>query len=168
MEVVLRKATINDLQTLTKWDQADHLVGQVPTDDWHWEEELKEESDWRYQFIAEVKGDPIGYIDIIDPYFEPSKYWGAIGMGFRALDIWIGEKDFLGKGYGTRMMLKAIDFCFADQSVHTIVLDPFKENIRAHQFYERLGFEFLEERNFDGDDCFVYHLTRNIYHAKNL
>lgn len=31
---------------------------------------------------------------------------------------------------------------------------------KAHRFYERLGFTFVEERNFDGDDSFVYLLDR--------
>nr|WP_255594316.1 acetyltransferase [Pontibacter sp. HSC-14F20] len=33
-------------------------------------------------------------------------------------------------------------------------------NVRAHRFYERLGFRFLEQRQFNEDLCFVYQLKR--------
>jgi aminoglycoside 6'-N-acetyltransferase len=33
-------------------------------------------------------------------------------------------------------------------------------NTRAHHFYERLGFEFVVQRDFHGDQCRVYRLRR--------
>jgi aminoglycoside 6'-N-acetyltransferase len=58
------------------------------------------------------------------------------------------------------MMEKAIGRCFADPSVHTILIDPLTSNTRSHRFYERLGFEFVVERTFGEDCCRVYKLTR--------
>ena len=43
-------------------------------------------------------------MQIIDPLAEPTHYWGEVEPNLRALDIWIGEKDALGRGYGTAMM----------------------------------------------------------------
>lgn len=43
----------------------------------------------------------IGVIQVIDPAGEETQYWGNIGEGYRAIDIWIGEAEDLGKGYGT-------------------------------------------------------------------
>jgi aminoglycoside 6'-N-acetyltransferase len=80
--------------------------------------------------------------------------------GLRAIDIWIGEAADLGKGYGTQMMRLALQRCFADQQVHAILIDPLASNLRARQFYERLGFRFSEQRRFGSDDCAVYTLTR--------
>jgi aminoglycoside 6'-N-acetyltransferase len=34
------------------------------------------------------------------------------------------------------------------------------DNTRAHRFYERLGFEFVAQREFCGDECLVYRLRR--------
>jgi len=46
-----------------------------------------------------------------------------------------------------------------------VLLDPLASNTRAHRFYERLGFERVEERVFEGDDCVVYRLSRERWAA---
>jgi aminoglycoside 6'-N-acetyltransferase len=81
----------------------------------------------------------------------------------RAIDIWIGEAADLNRGYGTTMMRMAIERCFADPTVTAIINDPIAGNTRAHRFYERLGFRFVERRRFGRDDCFVYRLERAHY-----
>ena len=40
----------------------------------------------------------------------------------------------------------------------TVVIDPQVSNHRAIAFYERLGFEAIEVRDFDGDRCLVMRL----------
>lgn len=32
------------------------------------------------------------------------RYWGGLPPGFRAVDLWIGEAEFLGRGIGRAMM----------------------------------------------------------------
>jgi hypothetical protein len=44
--------------------------------------------------------------------------------------------------------------------VTAILIDPLASNVRAHRFYERLGFRFVERRRFGDDDCVVYVLDR--------
>ena len=134
-----------------------------PNDDWNWEVELARDPDWREQLIAELDGRPIGFVQIIDPAREETRYWGDVAAGFRALDIWIGEEDDLGRGHGTRMMRLALDRCFSDPEVSAVLIDPLASNTRAHRFYERLGFRFVERRGFGADDCFVLRLARAEY-----
>ncbi len=159
-DVFLRPATPADVAILRHWDEQPHVVASDPNDDWRWEAELLRTVDWREQWIAEVAGRPIGFMEVIDPAREDDHYWGEIAAGFRAIDIWIGEADCLGRGYGTQMMRAVITRCFADPAVHTILLDPLARNVRAHRFYARLGFRFVEPRRFGEDDCHVYQLTR--------
>lgn len=113
--------------------------------------------------IAEADGRPIGFVQIIDPAREDSRYWGDVAPDLRAIDLWIGEAAELGKGYGTQMMLLALDRCFTDPAVSAVLVDPLAANTRAHRFYERLGFRFVERRRFGRDDCFVYRLGRAGY-----
>ncbi|MEQ9168594.1 MAG: GNAT family N-acetyltransferase [Fulvivirga sp.] len=54
----------------------------------------------------------------------------------------------------------AIERCFENPAVDAILIDPLKSNIQAHRFYERLGFTFIEERQFDESLCYVYELRR--------
>ena len=166
-DITLRLATWDDLELLQHWDeqpQVKEAIGE-DDDDWHWEEELKRSPEWREFLVAELAGRPIGFIQIIDPLLEDSHYWGDVAPNLRALDIWIGETDALGQGYGTQMMLQAFERCFADPAVTAILIDPLKSNVRAHRFYERLGFEFVEERCFDTEMCRVYQLRREVWQS---
>jgi aminoglycoside 6'-N-acetyltransferase len=156
----LRPATPADLDLLRHWDEQPHIIASDPNDDWGWEVELARDPDWRDQLIAEIDDRPIGFIQIIDPAREDSHYWGEIAANLRAIDIWIGEAAYLGKGYGTQMMQLAIARCFADPLVTAILIDPLASNTRAHRFYERLDFQFVESCRFGDDDCYVYCLNR--------
>jgi aminoglycoside 6'-N-acetyltransferase len=165
--VTLRPAVPADLATLRRWDRDPDVRSSLVDGDWHWETELQRHPAWREWLIAEAEGRPIGFIQIIDPQHEETKYWGCMKPGHRAIDIWIGEPAARGQGYGTGMMEQAIQRCFADPSVHTILLDPLTSNTRSHRFYERLGFEFVVERTFGEDCCRVYKLTRGRPGAPN-
>jgi len=61
------------------------------------------------------------------------------------------------------MMRQTLERCFKEGSVQAVLIDPLASNTAAHRFYERLGFAFVEERDFGDDHCFVYQLTRDSY-----
>ena len=156
----LRPASLDDLPLLQRWDEAPHVVDSDPNDDWGWETELARDPDWREQLVAEAEGRPIGFVQIIDPAREDSHYWGDCGPGLRAIDIWIGEADALGQGFGTRMMDEALRRCFPSPEVTAVLIDPLASNTDAQRFYARLGFRFVETRRFGLDDCHVMRLER--------
>ena len=167
-EVRLRPATLDDAPMLARWDLEPHVI-ECSTDDpdadiafggIEWREELADQSDISFYLIAEVAGRPIGVLQIIDPHLEPTHYWGEIEPNLRAIDIWIGPRDALGQGYGTRMMTLALDACFAAPEVTAVVIDPLASNTAAHRFYQRLGFAVVGRRLFDTDDCLVHRLER--------
>ena len=158
-KIKLRPTTFDDLGLLCHWDEQPHLTS-AGINGWGWETELGRSPDWREQLIAELDGRPIGFVQIIDPAREESRYWGDVPADLRAIDIWIGEASDLGKGYGTAMMRLALGRCFSNPAVAAVLIDPLASNTRAHRFYERLGFRFIERRRFGTDDCFVYRLDR--------
>lgn len=161
--IQLRPAGPQDLALLQYWDTQPHVWDSDPDDAWNWPEELLHYPEWREQLIAELDGRPIGFIQIIDPLLEESHYWGEVPANLRAIDIWIGEADALGMGYGTVMMRQALDRCFSHPEVTAVLIDPLESNIGAIRFYERLGFEFVEARTFDDDDCLVYQMLREVW-----
>ncbi|MGR2740380.1 GNAT family N-acetyltransferase [Billgrantia sp. Q4P2] len=156
----LRPATPHDIALLTRWDAQPHVIAANPNDRWDWKAELGHQVEGRRQFIAERDGRPIGFVQITDPAREESSYWGEVANGLRAIDIWIGEPEELGKGYGTTMMQLALAHCFADPQVTAVLLDPLADNRSAHRFYERLGFRFVEQRQLGADICCIYRLER--------
>ena len=164
--ITLRKATIHDLATLCHWDEQAHVIASDPNDDWEWEYELTRDPEWREQLIAELDGQPLGFVQIIDPAAEETHYWGNIGENKRAIDIWIGDKENLGKGYGTQMMRLALERCFADEHVTEVIIDPLASNTDAIRFYQRIGFVFVEQRTFGDDQCDVYAITRQQWRDK--
>ncbi len=167
--ITLRPATRADIPRLKAWDEQPHVRFSDPDcgDDsgWEWDDEI--EAGWPgfWHFVAEADGAPIGFVQVINPFEEPSQYWGPMGEGFRAIDIWIGPSEWLGRGAGTQMMRLALDFCFAQPAVHTVLIDPIADNTAAHRFYQRCGFEFAGRRQFGASDCFVFQLTRDAWLA---
>ncbi|MEL6390676.1 MAG: GNAT family N-acetyltransferase [Bacteroidota bacterium] len=158
--MILRPATIDDLELVQYWDTKQHVIDSDPDDEWDWDKELRRDPIWRDQLIAEVSGEAIGFIQVIDPLLEETHYWGEIGANKRAIDIWIGEEANLNKGYGTTMMNMIIQQCFSNESINSILVDPLFTNRKAHRFYKRLGFAFVEKRVFNEVLCLVYELTR--------
>jgi aminoglycoside 6'-N-acetyltransferase len=163
--IQLRPATLDDIPMLEHWDKQPHVIAANPLDDGDWQEDLSRNEPWEECLIAEIDGRPVGVLYIIDPEKEPTRYWGKDCVpGFRAIDIWIGEATDLGKGYGTEMMNLALQRCFDDPGVEAVLIDPLSSNKEAIRFYEKLGFEFVEERIFGkGDHCAVYRIDRDTY-----
>ncbi len=157
-----------DVHLFDRWDQQPHVISATTDDpealkafeDANWPDEIAAQDEHSQFLIAEHDGRAIGAMQIIDPHRERTHYWGEIQPNLRALDIWIGEADCLGKGYGETMMRLAFQRCFSDPAVTAIVIDPLTSNIRAHRFYCRLGFKSLGRRMFDDDDCLVHELSR--------
>jgi aminoglycoside 6'-N-acetyltransferase len=167
MKIQLREATLADLPLLRHWDEQPHVVASDPHDDWQWEQELTRTPEWREQLIADLDGRPIGFVQIIDPAREESRYWGRdVEPGLRAIDIWIGEAADLGQGHGTAMMMAALQRCFAPPDVRAVLIDPLADNLRAQAFYQRLGFEPIGLRRFGEDLCLVHRLERRRYEQR--
>lgn len=162
--ITLRKAVPGDQELLEYWDTKAHVIEAGGAwEEFDWGEALAREVSWGEFLLAELDGRPVGMMQVIDPALEETHYWGDCGRNLCAIDIWIGEEHDLGRGYGTQMMNQAIARCFTDPAVTAILIDPMAGNTRAHQFYERLGFAFIERRQFDEDDCFVHRLERTAW-----
>ena len=156
----LRPASLDDLNLLEYWDTQPHVIASDPDEDWDWTYELGRNPTWREQLIAERNGRPIGCIQIIDPFLEESGYWHPVEKNKRAIDIWIGEAEDLGKGYGTQMMELSIEKCFNEPQVSSILVDPLESNTKAHNFYQKLGFVHVENRTFNETSCKIFELKR--------
>jgi len=160
----LRPALISDLTVLRSWDEQPHVKAARGKDDPpDWEGELARSVDWSELLIAEIDHRPIGILWILDPAREDTHYWGDVEQNLRAIDIWIGAKTDLGRGFGTEVMRLALARCFANPHVEAVLLDPLAANTRAHRFYERLGFRRIGARRFGQDNCIVYRLDRSTW-----
>ncbi len=164
----LRLSDLQDLNVLKEWDTKKHVIeASGDTELFDWEYEISRYVDWREILIAEVDGRPIGVLVVIDPEREETHYWGDVEPNLRAIDIWIGEEADLNRGYGTQMMILALDRCFHNPQVKGVITDPLVSNTKAIRFYERLGFKRIGRRKVGNDDCFVYRLERSGWLKQN-
>lgn len=62
------------------------------------------------------------------------------------LGIFIGNKDFLGKGIGEDALRLLIDYAFNFLNIHNIWLYVAEYNLRACNLYKRLGFKEIGRR----------------------
>jgi RimJ/RimL family protein N-acetyltransferase len=60
--------------------------------------------------------------------------------GCAELDIYLGEKEYWGRGYGTDAMRTICRFGFAKMRLHKISLTVVTENHAAHHVYQKVGF----------------------------
>ena len=167
--ITIRPAQLRDAPAFETWDHDPDVISAT-SDDLHvsqafggidWRAEIEARSDVSCLYIAELDGRPIGGMQVIDPHEEPTQYWGEIEPNLRALDIWLGNASDRGKGYGAAMMRGVIDACFSAPEVRAIVIDPLASNMRAHRFYQRLGFKPVGRCRFGDDDCLVHRLERS-------
>jgi RimJ/RimL family protein N-acetyltransferase len=62
------------------------------------------------------------------------------------IGIFIGNKNFWNKGYGTEAMTLLIDFGFKVLNLHNISLRVVSFNPRAKKVYEKIGFNIIGKR----------------------
>ena len=60
-------------------------------------------------------------------------------------DLFIGEEEYLNKGIGTIIVNKVNNYIHDNYKVNSIILRPFKRNIRAIKCYEKCGFKYINE-----------------------
>ena len=79
---------------------------------------------------------------------EDNKYIGGCGINdidwknsVIVVGIFIGDKDYWSKGYGTDAMKVLIRFIFEQMNIHKIKLNVYSFNERAIKSYEKCGFK---------------------------
>lgn len=95
-----------------------------------------------------VYGDdrPIGYIQLYNAHDFPRQDNAALVKlpdSLAALDIFIGEGAFLGKGLGSRIIKQFLSE-YVDPHYGACFVDPDRANIRAIRAYEEAGFKKIK------------------------
>ncbi len=73
--------------------------------------------------------------------------------------LWIDrlliDEQFQGRGLGTQFMCKLVETVREEYGVQAIYLSVYPENEGAVRLYRKLGFEFIEERDVNGEHIMV-------------
>ena len=95
-------------------------------------------------YFINYNNTPIGYLQIYKyngiVYNELIKY-----NNIYEYDIFIGEKEYLSKGIGSKIIEIIDKFIYQNYHADCIVLRPFKRNIRAIKCYENNNYKIIKE-----------------------
>lgn len=142
-----KKLTQSDWPLMLKWFKEAHVEQWWPTPE---KDELmsyfleKIRSKNTFGFIVFLNTIPIGYIQYY--YLDRTKdeagaLWPALPDTTVGIDQFIGDPEYLHKGYGTAFIKQFIaELSTLEQNITTIVLDTNPENKAALKCYEKVGF----------------------------
>jgi len=158
-EVRYRKTILNqftfkplqetDLNLLCKWLNEPHVK------EW-WDDKLtNDEIKSKYRkrigdsvvvpFIAYLNDQPIGFIQYYDANKVGDGWWPNEVEGTIGIDQFIGYKDLINCGIGTKMISEFIVYIFHNANVTKIITDVDPNNFRAIRCYEKVGFKLVGE-----------------------
>ena len=142
-KICLRAYKEEDIQIATSFvndkELKKFLVTDIPFPMSLWEED---------EWIKSQKSNKNGEYNFAIEDIKTKMYIGGCGIQnvnwltrVALVGIMIGDKDYLGKGYGTDAMKVLMNFIFKDMNIHKIRLSTFSFNIRAQKSYEKCGFK---------------------------
>ena len=136
--------TTSDLDLLCRWFEKPHVLEWW--DDRFTSEEIKEKYGERINdnvvcpHIAYLDDKPIAFIQ----YYWASRvgdgWWPDEDENTVGLDQFIGEEDYINKGFGTQMIKDFIQFLFQNSLIKKIITEADPKNLRAKRCYEKAGF----------------------------
>jgi len=114
--------------------------------------ELK--SIWAYVIYADEI--PVGYIQVYNVYdFPRRKALINLLQSLAAIDIYIGEKEYTGRGLAS-VILKSFFEHILDRQYKFVFVDPNTDNIQAIRAYEKIGFEKVGEHADTSETWMLY------------
>jgi UDP-4-amino-4,6-dideoxy-N-acetyl-beta-L-altrosamine N-acetyltransferase len=135
--VSLRKITEDDTSSILKWRNSEFVRNNFVIRETFTEQSQKK---WlsdviargrAVQYIILSNNLPIGSVYIRDIDYINKK--GEFG-------IFIGEKDFIGRGFGSLATKEMLKIAFEKLKLHRVYLRVFSDNIFAIKTYEKAGF----------------------------
>lgn len=133
-----------DLDLLCKWFVKPHVL------EW-WNdcltpEEIKEKYGKRVgdsvvcPYIVYLNDTPIGFIQYYWANKVGGEWWPNEDENTVGLDQFIGEENYVNKGFGTLMLKAFIQFLFQHPRIKKIITEADPYNLRAKRCYEKAGF----------------------------
>lgn len=132
--LVIRNATVNDVQILCKWWSDGKVMAHAGfpnglyTDPKKLAEQIENESHLSKRLIIEIETNKVGEMNY------------RIKDNTAEIGIKICDFSYQEKGYGTKALKSLIGFLFAEMKVQKIILDTNINNLRAQHVYEKIGF----------------------------
>jgi RimJ/RimL family protein N-acetyltransferase len=99
-----------------------------------------------FPFLAFIGEEPIAYIKYHFVSDEDRALFPDVELpkGSIGLDLFIGNPEYVGKGFGTQLLKEFISFLKkVEPKCTTIIIDPAPDNDRAIACYKKVGFKTI-------------------------
>ncbi len=112
-----------------------------------------------HAFIIEIQSQPVGFIQYYNAHDFPRE-GGSLPPGLpkklAALDLFIGESEFIGKGFGLVVLNKFLKD-YVKPEFEACFVDPHHANTQAIHAYKKVGFERINQVS-PGNDIWMVKL----------
>jgi len=146
--ISFKQVTQEDYPLLLSWFKEPHVASWWPVPEEHESFEhflIRIRSRETYAYFVMIDNKPIGYIQyyLIDRNNEKTGSWlPPLPQATIGTDQFIGNSDYLNKGYGTVFIKEFIGYLKKElyPEVTTLIVDPEPSNTAAIRCYEKVGF----------------------------
>ncbi len=139
--LAFQEMTEKDIPLFLAWLHSHHVQEWWDTTDEKIHQKL-DNPEYKFLFFVTWHGEPFAFIQVYDAnYTGPSEH----PDGVLGLDMFIGKKSFLNKGFGTLMVSELGKSLLKNSQVPYLVIDPQVKNKRAIKCYEKSGFRAAKE-----------------------
>ena len=154
-----RNLQISDLHLMHKWLNTDFVSQWYGPKSYSYEKVFKKYSakisaeNLSNPFLILYARTPIGYIQSyrISDYPDYNKYVQA-DEKTAGIDLFIGEEDYLHKGFGTAILTKFVaEIISSDNSIVSCIIGPEPKNKAAIICYEKVGFRYFKTIHIAGE-----------------
>ncbi|GAO31017.1 GNAT family N-acetyltransferase [Geofilum rubicundum] len=137
----IREFKLEDLNILRVWLEQNYIQ-EFWGDPQVWIREISENIciEWVKYFMVECDK-PIGFLQYYETDKAPQGEWSDEPIGTVGIDYLIGDSEYLGKGYGTAIILLLVDFIKSSNQYDYVVADPIKGNVSSIKALEKNGFK---------------------------
>ena len=137
----IKEFRLADLNIMGAWLAQDY-IRKFWGDPQDWIKEISENisADWVKYFIVECN-EPIGFLQYYETDKAPQGEWSAEPIGTVGIDYLIGDIEYLGKGYGSKIIRLLTGLIKSKNVYDYIVADPIVENISSIKALENNGFK---------------------------
>lgn len=137
----IREFRLGDLKIMGAWLEQDY-IRNFWGDPQDWIKEISENisADWVKYFIVEYNT-PIGFLQYYETDKAPQGEWSDEPIGTVGIDYLIGEKEYLGKGYGSKTVHLLVELIKSKKEYDYIVADPIVANVSSIKVLENNGFK---------------------------
>ncbi len=167
MTITFRPINVADIPTLHRWRNLPHVSQwwdpsnpslQLANEEYrHY---LRPDSGVE-AFITLIDGREMGYIQMWWVRSYPDyKPYAPVTDDMIGVDVFIGEPDFLHRGWGPRLMHRFLcEYVFSQAQVPAALIDPVPENAAAIRAYEKVGFRHQKTFTHYGTGVYLMRLN---------